>query len=251
MGYRDLYYLLLSVNPETGSISYSYDADGNVRSRTNALGVVTNYTYDALDRLISKTYTNAPAGTLSNCYQYDNAASGANGVGHLWFEWTQPGSCSSIGAPPASGYQSLRVFGVYDAMGRVVSEQQCAAGYCTSASVPTAPPVNCSSLSNISGLQYCYNLAGNVLAYGNGVTVAAAGQYPQQEILFSQTFDSAGRLASVSSSWSDSTHPSTLFSTPVYAPFGPLSSWLLGQHLVTNRSYDRRLRITGQSSTQQ
>jgi hypothetical protein len=69
--------------------------------------------------------------------------------------------------------------------------------------------------------------------------------------LFSQTFDSAGRLTTVGSSWSDTTHLGTLFSAPSYQPFGALSSWLLGGHLAVTRSYDNRLRVTGQSAAQQ
>ncbi|MGA9669745.1 MAG: hypothetical protein WBQ94_11075 [Terracidiphilus sp.] len=257
--YDSLSRLIQAYNPEPGWVCYGttggaaangsnctsgYDADGNMSSKTDARGVVTGYSYDALNRLYAKTYTNAPAGTMSSCYQYDTAT---NGIGRLSAEWTQAGSCAS--APPAN-YQSLRKFGAYDAMGRVLTEQQCAAGYCTSASVPSQPAANCSTLSSATGLQYCYDLAGNLLAYGNGLTTAAAGQYQQQAILFAQTFDAAGRLNSVGSSWSDSTHPQTLFSNSTYTPANALSSWLLGSSLWTARQYDSRLRVCNQQSAQ-
>jgi YD repeat-containing protein len=256
--YDSLSRLLCASNPENstascptaypgyvaGTVGYSYDADGNLQTKTDARGVGTNHKYDVLNRLLWKTYTNAPAGTMSSCYQYDSAP---NGVGRLAVEWTQPGSCAS--APPAN-YQSQRKYGAYDAMGRVLTEQQCVAGYCTSTSVPSQPSLNCPSLSSATGLQYCYDFAGNLLAYSNGVTTAAAGSYPQQALLFSQTIDAAGRLNSVSSSWNDATHPQLLFSSPVYTPFNTLSSWQLGTQLTTTRSYDNRLRVTRQSSVQ-
>jgi hypothetical protein len=136
-------------------------------------------------------------------------------------------------------------------MGRALTEQQCVAGYCTSTSPPVQPTANCTNLSSATGLQYCYDLAGSLLAYSNGLTAAAAGQqYPQHALLFSQTFDAAGRLNSVASSWNDTTHPQSLFSSPVYTPFNALSSWLLGTQLSTTRTYDTRLRVTGQSSAQ-
>jgi hypothetical protein len=185
-------------------------------------------------------------GTLSSCYQFDTAAK--NGLGRLAAEWTQSGGCSS--SRPAS-YGSLRVFGAYDTVGRTLTEQQCVAGYCTSASVPSQPSPNCTSLSTASGLQYCYDLAGKLLAYSNGVTTQTAGSYAQQAILFSQSFDSAGRLASVSSSWNDSTHPASLFSNATYAPTDALSGWQLGTSLWTVRQYDNRLRICNQQSAQQ
>jgi YD repeat-containing protein len=211
--YDSLSRLITARNPETGTVCYGtlsggtcnsgYDANGNLGSKTDARGVTTSYSYDALNRWLSKTYSNAPAGTVSSCYQYDTAA---NGVGRLASEWTKTGGCTS-----AATYQSLRVVGGYDSMGRVVSEQQCVAGYCTSNTAPSAPAPNCTSLGSSVGLQYCYDLAGDLLAYSNGVTTQAAGTtYPQHALLFSQTFDAAGRRLSVDSSWSDATHPGTL-----------------------------------------
>jgi hypothetical protein len=211
--------------------------------------VVTKYSYDLLDRVFAKSYDYAPPGTQSNCYVYDTAA---NGKGRLGFEWTQTASCPSTPPmiPPTSGYQSLRVFGAYDAMGRVTTERRCLGGYCTSASLPAQPTANCSSLLSPIGMQYCYDLAGNLLAYGNGVTTSTAGSYPQQALLFSQSFDTAGRLATVGSSWSDTTHPAALFTAEGYTAANTLSSWLLGAHLLPSRSYDNRLRVTGQTTVQ-
>jgi len=253
--YTGLSQLAQSYNPETGTVCYGtwssstctqgYDADGNLVSKTDARGVVTSYGYDQLNRILSKTYTNAPPGTLSSCYLYDTAG---NGIGRLGAEWTQGGSCSST---PSAKYQSMRTYGTYDAMGRAVAEQQCVAGYCTSAAVPSQPTANCTSLSGGSGLQYCYDLAGNLLAYTNGLTSAAAGNYSQAATAFSQTFDAAGRLATVGSSWNDTAHPATLFSNSTYAPNNALSNWLLGASLWTARQYDNRLRICNQQSAQQ
>src|SRR3984885_11332984 len=194
--YDSLSRLVTAQNPETGTICYGqwtgstcangYDPNGNLIYKTDARSVTTNYSYDALNRLNSKTYTNAPAGTLSNCYQYDT---GTNQIGRLTADWTQAAACPQTA--PTSGYQSLRAF-AYDFMGRVTSEQQCVVSFCTSAAIPSQPTANCTSLSSSVGLQYCYDLAGDLLAYSNGVTTIAAGSYPQQALLFSQTFDAAG-----------------------------------------------------------
>ena len=262
--YDSLSRLLTAANPETGTICYGqwsgsnctggYDPNGNLLYKTDARGVVTGYSYDALNRLYAKTYTNASAGTMASCYQYDNPASGANGIGRLAAEWTQVGGCSSPppSTPPAIN-QSLRTYGAYDAMGRAITEFQCAAGYCTTASAPSNPAANCTALSSASGLQYCYDLAGNLLAYTNGVTVGVVPAYQQQALLFSQTFDAAGRLSGVYSSWTnDSTHPSTLFSGTSYSPANALTNWVLGAHLAVTRSYDpARLWVTGQSAQKQ
>jgi hypothetical protein len=136
-------------------------------------------------------------------------------------------------------------------MGRVVSEQQCVAGYCTSVAVPAQPTANCTTLTGGNGLQYCYDLAGGLLAYSNGVTTGAAGNYSQMAMTFSQSFDAAGQLATVNSSWSDTTHPTLLFSQTTYSPASALSGWLLGGNLYSARNYDNRLRICSQLSQQQ
>lgn len=255
--YDGLSRLVQSSNPETGTVCYGtlsgstcsegYDGNGNLLYKTDARGVVTNYRYDALNRLFSKSYTNAPAGSLSSCYGFDTAT---GGVGSLSFEWT--GTCTTTPpSSPPSSYQSLRVFGAYDALGRPLTEQQCVAGYCTSSSMPAQPVAHCTSLTNVNGLQYCYDLSGNLLAYGNGVTTGAAGSYPQMVMAFSQTFDAAGRLATVNSSWNDATHPPSLLSQTSYSPENALTNWLLGGNLYTARNYDNRSRVCSQLSQQQ
>jgi YD repeat-containing protein len=267
--YDSLSRLFQAYNPESGWVCYGttagalpngsnctsgsgYDANGNLIAKTDARGVTTTYFYDALNRLFAKNYSDAPAGTMNSCLSYDSAS---NGVGRLGFEWTQSASCPTTqqaSALPAAGqYQSLRVFGYYDAMGRVASERQCAAGYCTSAAVPSQPPANCMSLTGGSGLQYCYDLAGNLLAYANGLNSAAAGSYSQAVMGFSQTFNSAGRLAQITSSLTDNLHPPTLFTVDPangYTPAGAIQSMILGNNISVTKTYDIRLRPTGETA---
>jgi YD repeat-containing protein len=257
--YDSLSRLLCASNPEnstascpatasssytSGTTGYTYDANGNVVRRTDARGVVTAYTYDALNRLLSKTY--GSAGSMSSCYQYDTAS---NGVGLLGAEWTQAGTCA---ASPPSGYQVLRVLGAYDVTGNVTTEQQCVLGFCTSAAPPSPPAsTNCSSLTTAAGIAYCYDLAGNLTAYGNGLTSAT---FPANSILISQSYDSAGRLAAVGSSWNDVTHPAQLFSATganAYTPANALSNWVLGGSLYTARAFDIRNRVCRQQSSVQ
>ena len=271
--YDGFSHLLSATNPENGTSIYTYDADGNVVSKTapapNQTGsstVVTNFGYDALNRLLSKSYANAPAGSMTSCYTYDNAASSMYGIGRLWFEWTQNGSCPSQppSAPLTSGYQSERVYWQYDKMGRVATEIQCVMGFCTSATAPsTAPPApNCATPSSASGLAFCYDLAGDVTAYSNGLN---ATSFPQESILFSQGFDSAGRLASVGSSLTGPQLPACLFNAqstststwctqlptqPAYTPSGALQNWSFGQNLAVTKTYNNRLLATGETASQ-
>src|SRR5437660_12838569 len=53
-------------NPESGTIGYSYDNNGNVMQRVRA-GVTTYYQYDTLNRLLSVHYND---GMPTNTYNY-------------------------------------------------------------------------------------------------------------------------------------------------------------------------------------
>ncbi|MBK7706127.1 MAG: RHS repeat protein [Acidobacteria bacterium] len=60
--YDSLSRLLTAQNPESGTISYAYDPNGNLTEKTDARGVMTGYFYDALDRVTNRNYS-TPNGT--------------------------------------------------------------------------------------------------------------------------------------------------------------------------------------------
>lgn len=88
------------VSPDTGTTLTTYDANGNMATKTDARGVAGTYSYDALNRLTSIGYSDQ---TVS--FTYD---SGANGAGQL------------TGASDANHSMAWS----YDAQGRVVSKTQ-------------------------------------------------------------------------------------------------------------------------------
>ena len=241
--YDSLSRLLCASNPEssiascpttatssytTGTTGYSYDANGNLSSKTDARGIVTKYTYDALDRVLSKTYALLSGGsgeTPSSCFQYDTAP---NGKGRLGSEWTQSGSCPQA---PSSGFFTLRTIYGYDELGRITNEQQCTPANCVAASGPD--------------LGYVYDLAGKLTETTNSVGKGTS------ELDISNTFDLGGHLSSVTSSWS--TFPTCLYvlgtsssnctpaTTPYgYGPVGPVS-WAEGPNLTVTQGYTNRL----------
>ena len=72
--------MIQEVSPARGTTVYRYDPDGNLMQKVDARGAVANYTYDALDRVITTTY---PADRAENvAYTYDQAAGGF-GIGRL------------------------------------------------------------------------------------------------------------------------------------------------------------------------
>lgn len=55
--YNSLSQLVSAGNPESGSITYIYDNAGNLSTKTDARNIRTNYSYDSLNRLTIKSYS--------------------------------------------------------------------------------------------------------------------------------------------------------------------------------------------------
>jgi YD repeat-containing protein len=224
--YDSLSRLITTSSPEAGIIcnglwtngvcGNGYDANGNLKVRTDARGFITNYNYDALNRLTSKTYsTSAASTTASSCYQYDTAT---KGIGLLGVEWTQSGACPSI---VPSSYLTRRSILAYDAMGRVMQEQQCHRDKCTTGT-PFSQSIN-------------YDVAGNRTSYTNGLG----------SLTFSHGYDGSGRLQGINSSLVDVSHPSSLYYVNSFFPTGAANSATVGLGIYVTNTYDNRLRYTG------
>jgi YD repeat-containing protein len=268
--YDSLSRLLCAANPEvqavtcpasptgsfpSGALVYNYDPNGNVHTKTapapNQTGtatLTTTYKYDALNRLLSKSYSTDTSGTPWSCRQYD-VSSVTNGVGRLGNEWTQSASAGPCPtALPSAGFLTKRSILAYDPLGRTKNEQQCT-------------PSNCSSTTPYA-LTFNYDLAGNLTSYTNGISSTPGAT--ASPLTLTNCFDSGGRLQTTTSNWIDSTHPQSLFSaqmaqsstcsgsssptvsTAPYSPAGALQNAFYGTTLESLRSYDNRLRITGE-----
>lgn len=236
--YDGLSRLLSATNSETGTVNYTYDGDSNVATRADARSVTTTYQYDALNRTLSKSYSGDPSNSLSSCYQYDSVPAG---IGWLSNAWTQSGACSST----PTGFWTLESINGYDPIGRVSGENQ-------------YTPSNRSTGSPYA-MSYTYDYVGDVLNSTNGTTKTPT----VSTLLLTSSFDAAGRLQSVTSNWSDPTHPISLFALPLnptvscsgsstlpYAPFGGLMNATFGTSLNLNRSYNNRLQTTCEFDTE-
>jgi len=253
--YDSLSQLLCANNPENssaacpttyngyvaGTTGYLYDPNGNVAAKTDARGVTTSYSYDQLNRLLSKSYSDGF--TPTSCYLYDSAI---NGIHRLASEWTQKASMGSCSSPfaPQGGYFSARWIRAYDAMGRIQAEQQ----------------YTPNSIANgkFYPMSYTYDLAGNVTsstagAVPPGMTTSQASApcanapvLNTQMFTFLSCYDAAGRLQGVTSN-ANSGPSGPLFTAQWYPPFTGLPNAVYGNNAVTlTRAYDRRLRITSE-----
>lgn len=220
-GYNSLSQLISATNPESGTISYAYDADGNVITKkapspnqpsTGTAQVSTTFTYDTLNRITGKTYadgfTSNPS-TPTPFFGYDNSSAWGitqtNMVGRLWEAWTGTQSIATTG----------EIFS-YDPMGRAVMNNQ-------------SPGV---AVSN-TAFGYSYDLAGDMTSASNG-----------EGVTFTYSYDAAMRPTSVTSSYIDSQHPATLAavnSTTGYYPNGALREITYANGLTRTSAYNNRL----------
>jgi len=216
--YDSLSRLSSAANPESGTVTYTYDANGNLATKlapapnqTGSATVNTAYTYDALNRLTSKLYSDGV--TSGAYYLYDQATvwgvSISNPLGRLTLATTNSSCVSEIFS--------------YDAVGRVVK-------------LWTGTPANC----HIGSLPftYGYDLAGDLtsLTYYNH-TVTYAYNNAQEAVSAVDTANSINYATGAC-------QPSS--TSACYAPTGALSSVLNGKTgsfggITASYTYNNRL----------
>jgi RHS repeat-associated protein len=224
------------------SAAYVYDANGNVKTRTDARGIVTNYTYDALNRLTAKTYTNdTAANTPALTYGYDTEYAWQltqdedNPVGHL----------NSVMATVGTTNLTTWTSGDYDQRGNLT-------GYvnCLGSNAQSCP-------GSGVGANYAYNLNEDLTGISED---ASAGTYNGQYDYIAYGYDPSGRVNSIATTLSldnsGTMLTSTAFSGETYYPGGAVETAKLAIDPTSNvagvalsRTYDNRGRITGEVDT--
>ncbi len=213
--YDSLSHLLTANHPESGTISYAYDQNGNLSQKispapnqADAATQTITFCYDALNRVTGKAYSGQtcqngqlPQGTAVVSYTYDQ---GTNGIGHTTSLIDQAGSGSYT----------------YDAMGRLTGEVR--------------------TISGVSNpISYAYNFDGSVktLTYPSGAVVT-------------YTMDSAGRTVSAT----DSASGINYANAATYSPHNSLNSFVSGNSgtfpgITNSFSYNNRLQPVNMSAS--
>jgi RHS repeat-associated protein len=233
------------VSPDTGTANLTYDAAGNVKTRVDARGKTTTFTYDALNRLTNVAY---PVGTATALEYDDGAAVVANAKGQLTKITDESGSTAYT----------------YDGFGRVISKVQ-TVGSGTTAKVRTVAyswgatgtsTGKLTSLTYASGnrINYAYNTNGQVSsislnpANANGVGTNTA---ITTNLLTSITYTAFGAVQGWQ--WGNSTTAVPNLVSRSYDLDGRLTGYPVGNTSQggVNRtvSYDEASRITGYSHT--
>jgi RHS repeat-associated protein len=215
--YDSLSRLLTAHNSESGTISYQYDADGNLLQKTspapNQTGTATqtiSYCYDALNRETGRAYSAQscsngllPSGTAAVSYAYDQGGAAANAIGHMT-SWSDQAGTGSY---------------TFDVLGRMAGETR--------------------SINGVSkSLSYGYNLDGSMktLTYPSGAVIT-------------YTPDTAGRdLSAV-----DNANAINYVTGASYGPHGSITGLVSGNSAsfagITNSfSYNQRLQPVNMSA---
>jgi RHS repeat-associated protein len=137
-GYSSLARLLTASIPESGTLTYSYSDSGDLISRIDARGVVTTNTYDAMHRVLTKSYSGDGGLTPNVTYSYYGTGSSSPNYGQL----------------QAVMSSAAAVTFTYDIFGRVTSNTQTTNG-------------------SVYALRYVYRLNDslNSMQYPSGKTV--------------------------------------------------------------------------------
>jgi RHS repeat-associated protein len=208
--YNSLSQLLTATNPESGTITYLYDNDGELLQKTspapNQTGSLTqtiSYCYDALHRITGKAYgaLSCPLTSPVVSYAYD---SGTNAKGHLTSMTDQAGNATYS----------------YDILGRVAAETRTLTG--------------ANNASVAKSLSYDYNLDGSLKAL----------HYPSGAII-TYTPDAAGRTVSAV----DTANSINYATGATYGPDSALTGFISGT-VTNSFSYNKRLQpLTMSAST--
>jgi YD repeat-containing protein len=200
--------LTQAINPESGTINYTYDANSNLKTKQDARLITTTYNYDPLNRVTSRIYTGDPQNTAAVSYVYDSQSLPAGAPSGF-------NRGSSVGRLVAVNYGggSAGSYSGYDVLGRAnVSVQQ-------------------TDAQNY-GFTYSYNLASEMTSeiYPSGRTITNA-------------YDAAGRLSSLNGQKTGEANK-TYASQFSYTAHDAVASMLLGNGKVEHTSFNSRLQPT-------
>jgi RHS repeat-associated protein len=206
--YNSLSLLTTAQNPESGTISYIYEKNGNLKEksqlRSGTANVVTAYSYDELNRVTQRSYT-TPNGTPSN-YQTTPTVS---------YTYDDPNIARSKGKlTKVSSSVSTTEYMAFDLLGRVTAHKQTTGG--------TAYTTG-----------YIYNLSGALIeeTYPSGRKIR-------------NTLDADGDLAQVESKKNASAGYWTYASGFTYNAAGAATSIQLGNGHWESMQFNARLQPT-------
>jgi RHS repeat-associated protein len=221
--YDSLKRLTQAVNPESGTLKYEYDDDGNLTKKIDPRKVTvsplvyleTSYTYDALNRVTAKSYNDNGA-TPNVLYKYDNQVLPSGAPNTTLF---QRGESTGRLVSVTYGGTAAGTYYGYDGLGRVIErvQQTDAINYKVNATYNRAGAMTTETYPLVSG-----------------ATVRR---------VVNHTFDDAGRLSSLSTAATTYAEGASV-SNIQYMAHGALDNETYGNNLLHQIDYNTRLQPT-------
>ncbi len=204
--YNSLSRLTSATNPESNTVNFTYDANGNLLTKTDARAITTTTGYDSLNRPISTSYTDGTTQPVTFCYEgkvYDPATGGCANP--------SPAIPNSIARLTGVGSSvSATNFTDFDLLGRILSSHQATDGF-------------------QYNFAYTYNLGGGL----------ETQQYPSG-LVAKTCYDAAGRITDVTNDGTSAPYASGI----EYAPHGAADKLTLGNGLSEHTNFNNRLQPT-------
>jgi RHS repeat-associated protein len=199
--YDSLSRLRTAVNPESGTVTYQYDDNGNLAVKTDARGVSAHFEYDALNRVTRRWYNNSNSvtATTHNNPALPSDVGATNEVKFYYDSQSLPASPPDYSRGTAIGRLVAQTYGSsnngdyfgYDVLGR-----------------PTLKIQQTGTINYRMSAEYNLSAAITTLTYPSGRTVT-------------HSYDNAGRLTAFSGNLGDGT-TRTYATGILYSPSGAL-----------------------------
>jgi RHS repeat-associated protein len=211
--YDSLKRLTSASNPESGTVSYGYDVNGNLITRLDANSITTTIAYDVINRVTTKSYNDIPQ---------------TPGISYFYDAQTLPGGAPTFDRGSATGRlvavthgsgSSAGTYRGYDQMGRVVRQHQ-----------------RTDSINYLTEATYYANSSLHTQTYP---AVPGAGD----RRVVSYTNDAAGRLYTLNST-ATSYAPAASVAGIGYAAHDALNTETYGNGLIHAITYNNRLQST-------
>ena len=224
-------------NPESGTVSYTYDLNGNVQTKTDARGIVTTFHYDALNRITGKSYSNDPSSTPAVAYSYDLPIQGWNFVNQTSPSLSGVHQTFLLGRLSAvqSG-QAETVYG-YDPLGRTTLKSVCT-------------PTTCGT--DHYDMHAAYDLAGNTVFADRGLDAVRNAASPNSGFYYGglhMIYSGAGQMTDGIADTVDATHPASIVSGVQYSPLGGMTAAAFGGVYSESDQYSPRGWLSSRTGT--
>jgi RHS repeat-associated protein len=212
--YDTLSRLLSASNPESGTVSLTYDPNGNVKTKRDGRGIKIVYDYDNLNRMMARCYrsigTSGPLG-MTTCVSNNETPAPNSHDATYTFENTNISSLKGVLTQATNGFSTTDNL-EFDATGRITKSRQTTDG------------------TVYNPMFYTYNLSG----------ILVEETYPSGRIV-KNSFDNNGNLTMVRSKEAASNGFVTYASSFTYNAVGEATSIHLGNGKWESTQFNSRL----------